>query len=67
MIITLYHITLHTQKFCCHSIINVVLEFSFGLIIIFFLKQIEFIQEVHKTAGTNCSEENPSSKLNYNK
>ena len=44
---------------------NVVLEFNFsiGLIIIFFLKQIEFIQEVHKTAGTNCSEENPSSKL----
>ena len=61
-----YHITLHTQKFFCHSIKNVVLEFNFsiGLIIIFFLKQIEFIQEVHKTAGTNCSDENPSSKLN---
>ena len=62
-----YHIILHTQKFSCHSFMNVVFEFNFSIgliIIIFFLKQIEFIQEVHKTAGTNCSEENPSSKLN---
>ena len=67
MKITLYHITLHSQKNFCHSIMNDVLEFNFSIgliIIIFFLKQIEFIQEVHKTAGTNCSEENPSSKLN---